>query len=137
MTMYPEPPYHAASFIDSDEVWLRLYRKTSTPGVYLTVTDEEAAVQTSFNLNRHSLDRLITSLQHESELLAAPMVGERRQAPASHPYLAGCAAIRVEDSPIGVSQRRSWFVYRGSTSGDCAAGTWTTDAEVADWIVIE
>ena len=137
MTTNQDRPYHAASFVDGNEVWLRLYRTTSTPGVYLTMTDDVTAVSTSFNLNRRSLDRLIASLQLESGLLAASVIGERRRAPADHPDSAGCEAIRVEDSPIGVSQRRSWFVYRGSTSGDCASGIWTTDAEVADWTVIE
>ena len=137
MTTNLNSPYNAASFVDSDDVWLRLYRTTSTPGVYLTVTDDVAAVSVSFNLHRRSLDRLIAALQLESKLLGAPGVGERRRAPADHPYRAGCEAIRVEDSPIGVSQRRSWFVYRGSTSGDGASGIWTTDADVADWTVIE
>ena len=133
MTKNQDHPYRVGrTFVDSDEVQLRLCRKTLTPEVYLTVTDYAAAVGVSFSLNRPTLDQLITSLQHESELLAAPTVGERRQAPASHPYLAGCAAIRVEDVAFDIPQTRRWCVYRGS-----AAGTWVTDAEVADWIVIE
>ena len=132
MTTNPDRPYHAASFIDNDEVWLRLYRTISTPGVYLTMTDDVAAVSVNFSLNRHSLARLIASLQLESELLANPRVGEHRQAPADHPYHAGCEAVHVGDSRPDISSSRRWYVYRGS-----AAGTWTTDAEVADWTVIE
>lgn len=137
MTANQDRPYNAATFIDDDDVLMRLYRTNSTPEVCLRVTDYAAAVSVRFNLNRPNLDWLIASLQRERELLAVPQVGERRQAPADHPDSAGCAAIRVEDSPIGVSQRRSWFVYRGSTSGARASGIWTTDAEVADWIVIQ
>ena len=137
MTTNQDRPYHAASFIDGDEVWLRLYRTTSTPGVYLTVTDDVAAVSVSFNLHRRSLDRLIAALQLESKLLGAPGVGERRRAPADHPYRVGCEAIRMEAAPPGLSQAYRWFVYRGSASGVCAARTWLTDVEVADWAVIE
>ena len=125
-------PYHAATFVDDDDVRLRLYRTTSTPEVYLTVTDYEAAVAVRFNLNRRNLERLITSLQRESELLAAPKVGERRCAPADDPERAGHEAIRVDDVPRGRLHSRRWFVYRGDNTGQ-----WTTDAEVADWTVIE
>ena len=136
MTTNQDRPYNAASFVDG-EVWLRLYRTTSTPGVYLTMTDDVSAVSVSFSLNRLSPEWLIAALQRESELLAGPKVGERRRAPADHPHRAGCEAIYVEDSPRRVSQSRSWFVYRGSTSGPGASGVWMTDAEVADWTVIE
>ena len=132
MTTNQDRPYNAASFVDGDEVWLRLYRTTSTPGVYLTVTDDVAAVSVSFNLHRRSLDRLIAALQLESKLLGAPGVGERRRAPADHPYRVGCEAIRMEAAPPGLSQAYRWFVYRGS-----AAGIWLTDAGVSDWNVIE
>ena len=132
MTTNQDRPYRVATFVDDDEVWLRLYRKTSTPGVYLTVTDDVAAVSVSFSLNRHHLDLLIAALQHERELLAAPAVGERRQAPADHPRRAGWEAIYVEDYPPTLSPPWRWFVYRGRTSW-----VWLTDAEVADWTVIE
>lgn len=137
MTPNQDHPYYAASFVDGDEVWLRLYRTTSTPGVYLTMTDDVSAVSVSFRLDRRSLERLIASLQRESELLAAPQVGERRRALANHLHRAGCEVIRVEDFQPGVSSPRRWFVYRGSTSGICAAGTWLPNAEVANWSVIE
>ena len=132
MTMNQESPYNAATFIDKADARLQLWRTTSTPEVCLVVTDDVTAVSVSFSLNRRNLERLITSLQREHELLATPQVGERRQAPADHPSRAGCEVIRVEDVPSGVASLRPWFVYRGS-----AAGCWTTDAEVADWIVIE
>ena len=132
MTMNQDRPYNAATFIDKADVQLRLYRTTSPPEVCLRVTDYAAAVSVSFSLNRLDLDRLIAALQQESELLATPTVGERRQAPADHQSSAGCEVIRVEDVPTGISFPRPWLVYRGS-----AAGTWTTDAEVADWAVIE
>ena len=127
MTTNQDRPYHAASFVDGDEVWLRLYRTTSTPGVYLTMTDDVAAVSVSFSLNQRRLDRLIASLRRERELLAGPRVGEHRQAPADHPSRAGCEVVHVE----GATQSHRWFVYRGLCSG-----TWMTDAEVADWTVI-
>ena len=132
MTTTPDRPYHAATFTDKAEARLQLWRKTSTPEVYLTVTDYEAKVSVSFSLNRRDLDRLITSLQLESELLAAPAVGDRRRAPADHPRRAGCEAILIEATPPGIPRVCRWFVYRGS-----AAGLWLTDAGVADWVVIE
>ena len=137
MTMNQDRPYQGATFTDKDDARLQLYRKTSIPEVGLVVIDGEAARSVSFSLNRLNLDRLIASLQLESELLAAPRIGERRRAPADHPYRVGCEAIYVDDSPVGVSQSRSWFVYRGrDTSGARTSGIWLSDAEVADWNVI-
>ena len=108
MTANQDRQYNAATFVDKADAQLRLWRKTSTPEVCLRVTDYAAGVSVSFNLNRPNLDRLITSLQRERELLAARRVGERRRAPADHPHRAGCEAIYVEDSPRRVSQSRSW-----------------------------
>ena len=143
MTTNQDRPHRAATFVDADSVWLRLYRTTSTPAVCLTVTDYETGtdheepVSVSFSLNRRHLDLLIAALQHESELLAAPAVGERRRAPADHPHLAGCEVIRVEDAARATPSPRRWFAYRGSTSGIWTSGHRTTDAEVANWLVIE
>lgn len=136
MTTNPDRPYHAASFVGDDEVWLRLYRKTSSRGVYLTATDDVAAVSVSFSFNRMSLERLIAALQLESKLLATPEVGERRRASATNPALAGCEAIHVANVYDGWSlageRARPWFVYCGSLTE-----TWLTTDEVADWGVIE
>lgn len=135
MTMNQDRPYHSAtlsSSIYSAGVRLRLYRKTSSPGVFIVVTDDTAVA--SFHFSQRKLDRFITALQRESELLKAPKVGERRRAPSDHPELSGCEVIRAEDArsgPLVGAHARRWFVYRGS-----AVGVWTTDAEVADWTVI-
>lgn len=136
MTTNQDIPYHAATFVDNDNARLWLYRKTSAPEVRLTVMDHETGLAVNFRLDQLSLDRLITSLQRESKLLKAPKVGERRRAPADHPELSGCEVIRADDAdrsgPLFGAESRRWFVYRGS-----AVGAWTTNAEVADWTVIQ
>ena len=130
MTTNQDRPYHAGTFVDNDDVWLRLYRKPPTPEVDITMASDTAVVR--FTLSQPNLDLLITALQRESELLKAPKVGERRRAPADDPEHVGHEAIRVDDVPRGLLQSRRWFVYRGSTTGQ-----WTTDAEVADWDTIK
>ena len=133
MTTNQDRPYQPSTSIDNAGARLRLYRKTSSPGVFIVVTDDTAVA--SFHFSQRRLDRFITALQRESELLKAPKVGERRRAPSDHPELSGCEVIRAEDAnrsgPLVGAHARRWFVYRGS-----AVGAWTTDAEVADWPVI-
>ena len=135
MTMNQDRSYNAATFFDKDDARLQLWRKTSTPEVGLHVTDYVAELAVRFNLNRPTLDQLIAPLQLESELLAAPAVGERRRAPSDDPELTGCEVIRVDPithgGPLVGKPPCHWFVYRGSLTG-----TWATDAEVADWTVL-
>ena len=118
--------YRVATFVDGD-VWLKLNRKVSTPGVFITVSDGSS--EGSFSYSQANLDLLITDIQNEGELLK---VNERRQAPDDHPHRAGCAAIRVDNAPRFISPSYHWLVYRG-----LSAGIWASDAEVADWDTIK